>query len=428
MEVYHADSFRTWRSFRPAAPHRRQSSGRPKREATALLIAHLSEIDARELYLGEGCGSLYKYCTEILRLSEDVAGNRIIVARLAQKFPVVLERLAEGAVHLSALRILAPCLTRENHLALLDAARHKSKDQVEEIAAAVRPRPDVPSAIRKLPDRGGAAARANGDEAGLFSQKPEDPPATTRFAMENQGGESALSVAPVPAAAPAPPRRATVSALSPGRYKIEFTADAETYQALRQLQELMRHQVPNGDPAKIVKQALLLLLDQVRAGKTGQAKRPRKRQADVEDLWVEGMGAGEAVGGAGGREDGAKADGPKGIPSAHETQPPERKPGGHASRHIPAAVKRSVWDRDKGQCTFVGRNGKRCTSIGWLEYHHVYAYAMGGPATVDNIALRCRAHNAYESRQLFGANGKKVTRPGACSVPADGKELTRPSS
>ena len=156
--------------------------------ATALLIAHLSEIDARKLYLGEGCGSLYKYCTEVLHLSEDAAGNRIIVARLAQKFPIVLERLAEGAVHLSALRILAPCLTRENHLALLNAARHKSKDQVEEIAASVRPRPDVPSVIRKLPDRGGAAASVNGDEDGVVQPEPGGTTRDDTFRDGKPGG------------------------------------------------------------------------------------------------------------------------------------------------------------------------------------------------------------------------------------------------
>ena len=375
-----------------------------ERESTAQLIAYLSEIDARELYLGEGCGSLFKYCTEVLHLSEDVAGNRIIVARLAQKYPIVLTRLAEGAIHLSALRILAPCLTPQNHLGLLDRAKHKSKDQVEEIAAAVRPRPDVPSAIRKLPDRGVTAARTNGEEAGLFSQKPEDLPATTRFAMEHQGVESILPVAHVPAAAPAPPRRATVSALSPGRYKIEFTADAVTHDALRELQELMRHQVPNGDPAKIFKKALLLLLDQVRAEKTGQGRRSQKRKPQVESLWVE-----QDV-------EVSSADEPaENVEVNAQGTQPEGKPHGQPSRHIPAKVKRSVWERDKGRCTFVGRNGKRCTSTGWLEYHHLHAYAMGGPATIDNIALRCRAHNAYESRQLFGGNGKKVTRPGACS-------------
>ena len=51
-----------------------------EREATAQLIAHLGEIDARRLFLAEGCSSLFKYCTEILHLSESAAYNRIEVA------------------------------------------------------------------------------------------------------------------------------------------------------------------------------------------------------------------------------------------------------------------------------------------------------------------------------------------------------------
>ena len=107
----------------------------------------------------------------------------------------------------------------------------------------------------------------------------------------------------------------------------------------------------------------------------------------------------------------------------------DAEPGGNAeggtqgrvSRHIPAAVKRSVWKRDQGQCAFVGRNGQRCTERGRLEFHHVHAYALGGPATIDNIALRCRAHNAHESRLLFGqTNGKKVSRSRASSVLSEG--------
>ena len=71
------------------------------------------------------------------------------------------------------------------------------------------------------------------------------------------------------------------------------------------------------------------------------------------------------------------------------------------SRRIPAAVKREVWRRDNGQCAFVGRDG-RCSERGFLEYHHVRPYAAGGPATVANIELRCRAHNAYEAALFFG--------------------------
>ncbi|HSL20539.1 MAG TPA: HNH endonuclease [Vicinamibacterales bacterium] len=71
------------------------------------------------------------------------------------------------------------------------------------------------------------------------------------------------------------------------------------------------------------------------------------------------------------------------------------------SRRIPAAVRREVWARDGGRCAFVGRQG-RCTETGFLEFHHVAPYARGGEARPDNIALRCRAHNAYEAELDFG--------------------------
>jgi hypothetical protein len=60
-----------------------------------------------------------------------------------------------------------------------------------------------------------------------------------------------------------------------------------------------------------------------------------------------------------------------------------------------------VWHRDGGQCTYYGAEG-RCRSTGWLEFHHLLPFAAGGLATIDNIALRCRAHNQYEGELYFG--------------------------
>ena len=40
-----------------------------ERAATAQLIAALGELDARRLYLGQGCSSLFTYCTQVLHLS-----------------------------------------------------------------------------------------------------------------------------------------------------------------------------------------------------------------------------------------------------------------------------------------------------------------------------------------------------------------------
>jgi hypothetical protein len=44
----------------------------------------------------------------------------------------------------------------------------------------------------------------------------------------------------------------------------------------------------------------------------------------------------------------------------------------------------------------------RCSERTFLDFHHRDPHANGGPPTVENIALRCRAHNAYEAELVFG--------------------------
>ncbi len=122
-----------------------------EREATASLIAHLAELDARRLYLAEGGSSLFTYCTQLLHLSEHAAYGRIEAARAARRFPVLLERLAEGSVTLTTVGLLAAHLTPEHHRDVLDMARHQSKRQVEALVARLRSQPPVPSSVRRLP-------------------------------------------------------------------------------------------------------------------------------------------------------------------------------------------------------------------------------------------------------------------------------------
>jgi 5-methylcytosine-specific restriction endonuclease McrA len=69
-------------------------------------------------------------------------------------------------------------------------------------------------------------------------------------------------------------------------------------------------------------------------------------------------------------------------------------------------VKRSVWHRDAGRCTFVGAEG-RCAETGGLEFHHLVPYARGGATDHANPTLRCRAHNVYDARLLFGEKSWK---------------------
>jgi 5-methylcytosine-specific restriction endonuclease McrA len=72
-------------------------------------------------------------------------------------------------------------------------------------------------------------------------------------------------------------------------------------------------------------------------------------------------------------------------------------------RYVPADVKKAVWNRDGGQCTFLSEAGRRCPSRRMLEFDHAVEVARGGVSTVENVRLRCRAHNQYTAEQSFGA-------------------------
>jgi len=163
------------------------------------------------------------------------------------------------------------------------------------------------------------------------------------------------------AAVPSSVRRVasgTIGAVSPlavDRYEVRFTATAATIDKLKRAEELLSHAVPNGDVAEIVDRALDALLLQAARQKHAATDRPR---------------------------------------AGRETAP--------ASRAIPAAVERAVWSRDQGQCAFIGTGGRRCDERSLIEFHHLRPWIGGGPPTVDNIALRCRAHNAYEASRYFG--------------------------
>jgi 5-methylcytosine-specific restriction endonuclease McrA len=321
-----------------------------ERHATAALVRSLLELDARRLYLGEGCSSLFTYCTQVLHLAEGAAYNRIEAARAARRFPSLLDALEDGSLTLTAVRLLAPHLTPENSRDVLAAARYKSKADIERLVASLHPKPPAATLVRKLPQPRREVTPASAPSAPPSPTPEPEAPATPAVAAE--------------LARPAP--RAVVAPLAPERYRVQLTISRETYDKLRRVQALVRHTIPTGDPAEIFDRALTLLLNDLERRRCAAVASPR-------------------------------------APNARQAQ------NGDRSRHIPAAVRREVWRRDEGRCAFVGRGG-RCTETTFLEYHHVRPYAAGGEPTTANIELRCRTHNAYEAALFFGRDGASAVR------------------
>jgi len=124
------------------------------------LIAHVGEVDSRRLYAREACPSMFAYCAEVLHLSDAEAYLRIAAARASREHPMLLEMLADGRLHLTAVAKLAPHLTLENRDAVLMRAVYKSKREIEELVAELAPRPDAPALMRKLPERRAATPAA----------------------------------------------------------------------------------------------------------------------------------------------------------------------------------------------------------------------------------------------------------------------------
>ena len=85
-----------------------------ERTATAALVRCLIEVEDRSLHLAQGCSSMFVYCIDVLHLCEGAAYNRIQAARTARKFPVILDRLDDGSLTLTAVRLLGPHLTTDN--------------------------------------------------------------------------------------------------------------------------------------------------------------------------------------------------------------------------------------------------------------------------------------------------------------------------
>jgi len=310
-------------------------------DLTAQIVAHLAELDTRDVFLREGYGSLFVYCRDALGLSEWEAYNRIEVARAARRFPVILDMLAEGSVNLTAVRLLAPHLTPSNHREVLDSARGKRKPEVEEVVARLSPQPDVAASVRRLPTSRPASMP-------LAAPAPASaPPAPAPVSVPTP--------APGPAAHPLPVGPVAVTPLSPDRYKLQLTIGGDTLEKLRLAKDMLGHAIPSGDDAAILDRALTALLVDLSKKKfadTGKPHPPRGTRAGARD------------------------------PSAQ--------------------VKRAVWLRDLGRCAFVGTTGHRCNERRFIEFHHIDPHVLGGEATVDQIQLRCRRHNDYEGRLYFG--------------------------
>ena len=140
---------------------------------------------------------------------------------------------------------------------------------------------------------------------------------------------------------------------------VQFTASTELRDKLERLRALRRSTVPDGDLATIIEVAVNNDLAGLERRKSASTEKPRKSLAETDTA--------------------------------------------ASSRHVPAAVRRTVHARDSGQCTYRDAQGRRCSARVWLQLHHRHPYGYGGDHSVDNVAVLCHAHNRYLEEIDYGS-------------------------
>jgi hypothetical protein len=155
---------------------------------------------------------MFSYCTQVLHLAEGAAYNRIEAARAARSYPLILELFERGGITLTAVRLLAPHLTAENHVAVLQSATHKSKREVEELVCALKPQPDAPVVVRRLPTPRAVLVQP-------LASVSSAPSATGVGAATPAAVECRRERVPVPNLSPT-----SIAPLAPERYRIQLTA------------------------------------------------------------------------------------------------------------------------------------------------------------------------------------------------------------
>ena len=182
-------------------------------------------------------------------------------------------------------------------------------------------------------------------------------------------------------------------------YRLHLTISSETRLKLEQARELLRHQVPDGDPGKILDRALGVLLDRLEQRKFARLMVRPTPNIGVRNA-VNPPPAPSQAGATPNLCNPARNPGDP-TPISRPTPLFDDASGSRGSREIPAAIRREVWYRDHGQCAYVGEDGVRCDRCGNVEYHHIIPWASGGTTTAANLSLRCPVHNAWEAEIAF---------------------------
>jgi 5-methylcytosine-specific restriction endonuclease McrA len=329
-----------------------------ERAALSEFLVALADFDRERRWLELGHASLFYFLHRELGLSKGAAFYRKTAAELIQRFPEVTEPLRDGRLCLTSVVELSKVLTPENRAEVLPRFFHLSKGEAKAVSAAIEPHEAAPHREVVTAVRAPAAhvlALASGGERGpdFGTHVPGSNPLVhpDEPIARDQLGVTQPAKLPPPAAPRARP--AAAEPLTAELSRLHVTVSRRFLEKLESARAALSHSHPGASAQEILEAGLDLLIERS-AKRKGQVQKPR-----------------------------------------HE--PPPAKP-----EHVPAHVKRAVWERDGGRCQWKLDSGGICGSNHRIEFDHVVPLGRGGPSTIENVRLLCAVHNGLAARHAYG--------------------------
>ena len=345
---------------------RLQDLRRRERETTLEILRHLNEVERRHLHMKLGYSSMFVYCTGHLRYSESAAGRRVQAARCLRQFPQVATLLERGDINISTLGLVASLLTERTAGEILERIRGKSQRQVEEFASSFRP----PIQLRDRVQRVNVAvpsttAGAAGETAAPPS--PTEPVKEATAPLRPVPVPNPVLVNEVPNSRCGSEKSPNVPRVEPKLY-IQFLADDTFMRSYNEACSLLSHRIPKASFAAVFGTVLEDFLNRHSPDRRQERRNGRDTKAEARK------------------------------PRANE---------GHARRAIPARMRDAVFVRDRGQCTYVGAAGRRCSETRGLQIDHITPVARNGTNDPGNLRLLCGRHNRLEAGRVLGEDRMK---------------------
>jgi hypothetical protein len=355
-----------------------QKINQKERRLKILVLLYLSEIDTRELYLPMGCSSLFDFCTMHLGYTRATAVRRIRAARAAAKYPEALELLVSGEINITTLSMISDILDRDNHGELLSKIRGRSTRQVELLVSMHRPVPVVRDTVRQvcIKRRIQESDSGSGVAAYELSRLSAETNQANPDAEERRNSNKISS-------------SAGTRIILEQRLKLGFSVSPEFMAKYNKIKSLLSGRHPEGINFEMLFDILMNeYLEKHDPVKKHARRAERAKKRDKIDTRTKKL-----------NRQGTRA----GTDTTRNKSPDSRR----SSRRIPHTVRDQVYARDKGRCTFIGANGKRCNAAWDLEIDHIVPVARGGDNSPGNLRLLCRKHNIYQAEKIYGREHMK---------------------